>query len=70
MKKVVYTCDKCGKELKDIIYTLSCYAKSVSEAEASMDDLDRIMQQNLKNRRERHLCAKCKDAITDGVFIV
>ena len=70
MKKVVYTCDKCGKELKNIIYTLSCYAKSVSEADASLDDLDKIVQQNLKNRRERHLCVKCKDEITDGVFIV
>lgn len=73
MKKVIYTCDKCGEEIKSVVYTLTCQAKTASyEAFERPDtgDMAEVLRQNLKENRERHLCGKCKDAITDGLFIV
>ena len=29
MQKTVYSCDKCGEEIKDVVYTLTCYAKDL-----------------------------------------
>lgn len=67
------TCDKCGEKITDIFYTLTCYAADLDpnitnpSREVSMHNF----RQNMAlNGEERHLCKTCKDAITDGVFIV
>lgn len=75
MKKTIFCCDRCGEEITDVVYDLTCYAFAVRPADASMyfEELD---EQNTRQNavkagnRDRHLCKKCKDEITDGVFIV
>ena len=75
MKKTIYCCDRCGEEIHDVVYDLSCYAYPVRPADTSkyLEELD---EQNTRQNtarasgRDRHLCRKCKDEITDGVFIV
>ena len=71
MIKTTYVCDKCGEEIQSVAYTLICTAKAVGEDILSNPgDMAKILDQNLKDRRERHLCEACKDKITDGLFIV
>ena len=75
MKKTIFCCDRCGEEITDVVYDLSCYAYPVVPADASkyIEELD---AQNTRQNKakagggDRHLCRKCKDEITDGVFIV
>ena len=75
MKRITYTCDKCEKEINDgVLYKLTCYAEDVPPARFggfSTEMAEQNMRQNLALQTyERHLCRECKDAITDGVFIV
>lgn len=78
MKRVVYTCDKCGKEISSVAYSLVCYAEDVS-AQSFGGYSPEAAEQNIKQnmalgdtcaRVEKILCKECKDAITDGLFIV
>ena len=67
------TCDKCGKPITDVFYKLTCYAEEVNPN--STNQSSEVMMQNFKqnmaqNGEERHLCRVCKDAVTDGVFIL
>lgn len=74
MEQITYTCDRCEKEIEDVVYTLTCYAKDIPKPGrvfVSRFVADQNSKQNLdKMCKERHLCKECKDAITDGVFIV
>lgn len=74
--KTTYVCDKCGEDIADVAYTLTCYAEDVNQSPEDtawgMSSAE-VANQNIKQnfaRVERHLCRACKDAITDGVFIV
>ena len=75
MKKTIFCCDRCGEEIQDMVYTLTCYAEPVPSA----DPVKNIVAQFTQNMRQnsllttengRHLCRKCKDELTDGVFIL
>ena len=75
MKKTIFCCDRCGEEITDIVYVLSCYAYPANPADTSryIEELD---EQNTRQNtakaggRDRHLCGRCKDELTDGVFLV
>ena len=74
MKHTKYTCDKCGKEIEDVVYTLTCYAEGTQALQFGAV-YSEVLRQNAaqnfaKQQEERHLCKTCKDAITDGIFIV
>jgi hypothetical protein len=74
MKRITYTCDKCEKEIEDVVYTLTSYAEDVSPSLVSKMFNEIALLNGRQNRarqlQERHLCKECKDAITDGVFIL
>lgn len=77
MKKTTFVCDRCGEEIKDIVYTITVYGEVVPGAtkvqyENFMEKQEHNELQNkvLAAGTDRHLCRKCKDEITDGVFIV
>ena len=75
MKKTIYKCDRCGSEIADVAYSLTCYAEDLNpgpfggvSSEVSIQNV----RQNLllSESSERHLCRKCKDEITDGIFVL
>ncbi len=74
MRHIKYTCDKCGKEIEGVMYILTCYAEDVPPMPGggcSFEVAAQNTRQNLLRQNEdRHLCKACKDAITDGIFIV
>lgn len=72
MKKVTYKCDRCGAEIDSVVYTLTCYADDLNRGPYGGISADVIRQNYQQNQvaSERHLCGKCKDEITDGIFIV
>ena len=76
MKKIIFCCDKCGEEIPDIVYTLTCYGETVQQARLSLEDFVDMQKNNVKQNEAiaggtaRHLCRKCKDKITDGIFIL
>ena len=72
MKQTTWICDKCGKEIVDVVYSLTCYARVLPGANVEKLISDAAEQNMLQSEhhREAHLCRDCKDAITDGVFIV
>ena len=73
MKRVICTCDKCGEEIKDIYYSLTCFAVCLP-GEDPVKHFDAAVKNVAESKRietdERHLCRTCKDAITDGIFIL
>ena len=73
MKLTKFLCDKCGEEITDIVYTLTCFA-AIIPGENPAKYINEAAEQNIRQSRldgaQRHLCRTCKDAITDGVFIV
>ena len=72
MKKTTYKCDRCGAEIADVVYTITCYAEDLCPGPVGGLASDVIRQNFRQNSttHERHLCGKCKDEITDGVFVV
>ena len=73
MKVTKWICDKCGEEITDVVYSLTCHAHDAIEAPMggiSVEAATQNIRQNFSSTAEAHLCRKCKDAITDGVFIV
>ena len=75
MKKMIYTCDRCGTDIHDVAYTITCYAEDLNPGPLGGVSSEVAMQnvrQNLllSEGIERHLCQKCKDEITDGVFVL
>ena len=75
MKKTIYKCDRCGADITDVVYSLTCYAVDVNPGPlggvASAVVLQNARQNNsLQAVGERHLCGKCKDELSDGLFIV
>lgn len=71
MKRITYTCDKCGANIGDVYYTLTCYAEDIRPHCCALEVVQQNGRQNaLRQQDERHLCKTCKDAITDGIFIV
>ena len=76
MKKTIFCCDRCGEQITDIVYTLTCYGEPVQGARLPLDDLMIMQAANARQNRAviadvgRHLCRKCKDELTDGIFIV
>lgn len=74
MKKIKYICDKCSKEIEDVYYSLTCYAQCVPGENPAKHSAILALQNLAQNKgvaaEERHLCKTCKDAITDGIFIV
>lgn len=72
MKKTTYKCDRCGAEIADVVYTLTCYAEDVNPRPLGGVPGEVLLQNSRQNHAsgERHLCGKCKDEITDGVFVV
>lgn len=76
MKKTTFCCDRCGEEIPDIVYILTCYGEVVPGGKGHIEDYNAMLthnqQQNMARAgdTDRHLCRKCKDEITDGVFVV
>ena len=75
MKKVIYKCDRCGDEIDDVAYTLTCYAEDLCPGPVGGVSGEVVIQNHRQNMHlqtigERHLCRKCKDEITDGVFVI
>ena len=75
MKKTIFVCDKCGEEIPDVVYVLSCYGEVVPGENPAKHVAELSIQNARQNAAkaggiDRHLCRKCKDEITDGVFIV
>ena len=74
MRKTTCICDRCKKEITDgVIYTLTCYAEDVNSKAigASAETVQQNMTQNLRRMQgDAELCRECKDALTDGLFIV
>ena len=73
MKNEIWVCDSCGEEIHDVVFTLTCYAEDVLKSSCigmSKEAASQNMNQNLSKSVEKHLCKKCKDIITDGVFVV
>lgn len=75
MKKTIYTCDRCGNEIPDVIYTLTCYAEDVNlglfgGVSAEVAQQNTKQNQRLMTSMEKHLCRKCKDELTDSLFLV
>ena len=72
MKVTKFICDKCGKEITGVVYSLTCYAQ-VLPGEDAAKVVEEAAAQNVRQsglHAEAHLCRECKDEITDGVFIV
>lgn len=75
MKKTIYECDRCGAEIAGVAYTLTCYAEDVTTGIPGAISQGVAVQNTKQNMvlmhsMERHLCGKCKDEITDGIFVV
>lgn len=75
MKHIKYTCDKCGQEIEGVMYTLTCYAEDVNPSPTGRISTEAAVQNVKQNgakitEQDRHLCRSCKDAITDGIFIL
>ena len=75
MKKVTYNCDRCGAVISDVVYTLTCYAEDLCRGPVGGISSEVVLQNtrqnmSLQSNGERHLCGKCKDEITDGIFVV
>lgn len=75
MKKTICTCDRCGAEIAYVIYSLTCYAEDVTPGpfggvSSAVAEQNTKQNTTLMTSREKHLCGKCKDALTDGLFIV
>ena len=75
MKKTIYECDRCGVEIADVAYTLTCYAEDVNPGPLGTISSNVAVQNTKQNMvlmhsKEKCLCGKCKDEITDGIFIV
>lgn len=73
MKTETYYCDRCKKQIQNIVYHLSCTATTLCDPD--LDTLREVAAQNVRNTAskqtgERHLCRACKDKLTDGVFLV
>lgn len=72
MKKTTYKCDRCGAEITDVVYTLTCYAEDLNRGPCGGISGEVVRQNHRQNNvtTERHLCGECKDELTDGLFIV
>ena len=75
MKKTIYECDRCGDEITDVVYVLTCYAEDVTSGIVGAVSADAAAQNTKQNMvlmhsMEKCLCGKCKDEITDGIFVV
>lgn len=72
MKKTTCFCDRCGNEITDgTVYKLTCYAEGVNgglTTSAAAQNVNQNMK--LMNVEQKELCQECKDALTDGLFIV
>ena len=63
MKRVVYTCDKCGKEISHVAYSLVCYAEDVS-AQSGGGISEEAAAQNIKQNMELGTFATKTEKIT------
>ena len=75
MKKTTYKCDRCGAEIHDVVYSITCYAEDLCPGPVGGVCSEVVLQNTRQNMSlqtigERHLCGKCKDEITDGIFVV
>lgn len=74
MIKKTYICDRCGEQIAEgTVYSLTCYADDVVPGLGQSPETSaQNTAQNAAsmNRQTRHLCKACKDALTDGIFIV
>lgn len=75
MKKIIFCCDRCGEQILDIVFTITCYAEDLNPGPYGGVDGEVVRQNCRQNVRlsgsgARHLCRKCKDELTDGIFIV
>ncbi len=75
MKKTIYSCDRCGEKITDIVFTVTCYAEDLHPGPYG-GVAGEVVRQNCRQNQAimeteiRHLCRKCKDEVTDGIFIV
>lgn len=72
MLKKTWICDRCGQQINGVVYNLTCYAQTRREPEDTpMEAIDQNIRQNaLLVTGSKDLCQKCKDELTDGLFIV
>lgn len=73
MKQIKYICDKCGREITTVVYSLTCTAFDAMgdpTGRFSAEAVTQNLRQNFSGSAAAHLCRECKDKITDGVFIV
>jgi predicted SprT family Zn-dependent metalloprotease len=65
-----YFCDKCGKEITDTVYELTCYAFAVGYEDSHIQNIDSATQNITQNlSKTKQLCKECKNELTDGLFI-
>lgn len=71
IREISYTCDKCGGKITDTVFFLRCYAETIN-GDITVESAIQNVKQNtaIMFENEKHLCKKCKDALTDGMFIV
>ena len=77
MKQTIFYCDRCGEKIDDFVYTITVYCEvvpgeTIVSYKGFMEKQDHNEKQNaaIAGGTARHLCRKCKDEITDGIFIV
>lgn len=69
-REITYSCDRCKKEIDDVVFYLRCYAEPVNGGN-TVETARQNIAQNTKImfEGEKHLCRKCKNLLTDGLFI-
>lgn len=75
MKKTIYVCDRCSAEITDVAYKLTCYAEDVNpRCPGTVSAATAVQNTNqnfaIMSGNEKCLCGKCKDDITDGIFVM
>ena len=70
MKKVIYTCDRCGAEITDTVFYVKIYGDSIAKLEKSdfrqtFSAAAQNLAENMKtlNAMDKTYCEKCKEEI-------
>ena len=70
-REITYHCDRCGKKINDVVFYLRCYAEPVNGGN-TVETACQNITQNARTlfHEEKHLCRKCKNILTDGIFLL
>lgn len=70
MRLLKICCDRCGKVIDGTVYSLTCYADDAPEPNSTATTEHNLRQNMALVQGSKDLCQKCKDELTDGLFIV